>query len=189
MTERLLVVELQKHLKELSNRLGGLSTTLHAYVAGGVAVHYHTGHRMSDDEDIKLSHRVAIPPDMQVFEVADPDAEGDYKLVTMDGGFSDVLGSFPPDWESRSPEIARVGDVAIHIMEPNDLAVSKVSRFQDRDREDIKKLAEEGLIDIKIFKERVEEALKYYVGDTTFIVHNVADALKIIQDAIDDPEP
>lgn len=189
MTEKKLVAELQQHLADLSARLGPLKAPLHAYIAGGIAVNYHTGHRMSDDVDIKWSHRVAIPPDMQVFDVLNEDDPSNPHIVTMDGGFSDVLGSFPPEWEANSPEIARVGDIAIHVMDPVDLAVSKVARFQDRDREDIQQLASHGLIDPAVFKVRMAEALEFYIGDTTYIVHNAQDAFAIIVGEIDDKQP
>lgn len=181
MSERTLMPELERHFQALADRLGNLRTPVHAYIAGGVAINYHTGYRMSDDVDVKWSHRVAIPPDMQVFEVANPDDPDDVILVGMDGNFSDTLGSFPPDWEENSPEVCRVGDIVLHIMDPVDLAVSKVGRFIERDRDDIKELAAHGLIDIETFKKRVEEALDYYVGDTTFIKYNVADAIELIE--------
>lgn len=189
MAEKKLIEELERHLALLSERLGNLKVPLHAYIAGGIAVNYYTGHRMSDDVDIKWSHRVPIPPDMQVFDVHNEDDPSDPSIVTMDGGFSDVLGSFPPDWEKNSPEIVRVGDIAIHVMDPVDLAVSKVGRFQDRDRDDIRELASQGYIDPKVFKRRMEEALDYYVVETSFIKHNAEDALSLILGEIDDYEP
>lgn len=189
MGEKMLILGLEAHFEKLSERLGQLKVPLHAYLAGGIAVNYHTGHRMSDDVDVKWSHRVAIPPDMQLFEAADPADPNDVRVITVDSGFSDVLGSFPPDWEKRSPLIAEVGDIRIHVMDPVDLAVSKVSRFQDRDRDDIRELAAQGLIDIEKFSERMEEALEFYVGDTTFIRYNLQDALEVIREQLNGPGP
>lgn len=189
MIEKKLITELKEHLAELSRRLGPLRTPLHAYIAGGIAVNYHTGYRMSDDVDIKWSHRVAIPPDMQVFDVENADDPGNPIIMTMDGGFSDVLGSFPPEWEENCTEVAVVGGIAIMVMDPVDLAVSKVARFQDRDRDDIRELAAQGLINPEKFKSRVDEALEFFIGDTTFIIHNAEDALAIIQEEINDCQP
>lgn len=187
MEQSKLMTALERHLAKLSERLGKLRAPLHAYLAGGVAVNYYTGHRMSDDVDMKWSHRFSIPPDLQIFEVPNPDDPSDIRLVTMDGGFSDVMGSFPPEWEENSPEICRVGDIVLHVMNPVDLAVSKVGRFQDRDREDIRELAAHGLIDPEKFEERVAEALDYFVGDTTFVKHNAADATEIVRNARSTP--
>lgn len=181
MTEKKLIPELQAHLEELSLRLGKLGVPVHAYIAGGMAVNYHTGYRMSGDVDIKWSHRVAIPPDMQIFSVQDPDDPAQIIMVTMDGGFSDSLGSFHPDWEKASTEIAKVEDIVIHVISPLDLAVSKLSRFADRDREDIEALAEAGLVRSGDLEKRAAEALDFYVGDTTFISYNVREAVEMVR--------
>ena len=189
MSEPKLIPELRAHFKALAERFGKLKTPLHAYIAGGIAVNYHTGYRMSRDVDVKWSHRVAIPPEMQLFHVQNPEDSKDIILVGFDGNFADTLGSFPPEWEEKSIEICRVGDIALHIMNPVDLAVSKVARFHERDREDIKKLASDGLIDLDRFKQRAQEALDIYIGDTTFIKYNLRDAISIIVEELDDSEP
>lgn len=185
MAERKLIAELEKHLQKLSARLGKLSEPLHAYLAGGTAVNYYTGHRMSRDVDIKWSHRVPLPADMQLIEVEDTEIPEEFRVIAMDGGFTDFLGSFPPEWERNSRVVGRIGDIVLHIIEPVDLAVSKVARFQDRDREDIRQLAKIGLVDFQRFAERMDEALDYYVGDTTFIKYNADDAKTIVREAID----
>lgn len=181
MANRLLLPELQTHIAALAERSGPLKQPVHAYLAGGIAVNYYTGHRMSDDVDIQWSRRVAIPPDLQVFEVASPQDPSDISVVSMDGSFGDYLGSFHPDWRDAAPEIARFGDIVLHVITPLDLAVSKIGRWQDRDREDVDALAEAGLIGSEELRTRGEEALDYYVGDTTFIKHNLADAVEMVK--------
>ena len=64
-----------------------------------------------------------------------------------------------------------------------DLAVSKVARFSERDREDIQVLAQLGLVDMEVFASRAEEALSCYVGDLTFVHSNLAGAKEIIETA------
>ncbi len=182
MTSRL-PAELLAHLAALSDRLGPLAEPLHAWLAGGWAVHYHTAYRMSGDVDIRWSHRVPIPPDLHAFEISDPDRPGGRRLVVMDGNFTDVLGSFPPEWEERSPEIARFGDMVLHVIDPVDLAVSKVGRFSERDCDDIRELARAGLVDPELFRTRGEEALDYYVGDLTFVRYNLRDSIEIVTEA------
>ena len=177
---RSLPKELIEHLSELSRRLGPLAEPLHAWLAGGFAVHYHTQHRISYGVDIKWSRKVPIPPDMRIFEISAPESPGGTNVVVMDGSFGDVLGSFPPDWEERSKEVRRFGSMVLHVIDPVDLAVSKVARFSDRDREDIRALAECGLVDPEVFAERAEEALVLYVGDLTFVRRNLADAMQIV---------
>ena len=173
------------HLSELSRRLGPLPEPVHAWLAGGFAVHFYTAYRMSDDVDIKWSHKIAIPPDMQTFEMDPPGSAADAGVVVMDGSFSDVMGSFPPEWEARSQEVHRFDNMVLHVIDPVDLAVSKVARFTERDREDIQALAERGLIDQETFARRADEALEHYVGDLTFVRYNVRDAMEIVGSARD----
>ena len=144
---------------------------------------------MSDDVGIEWSHRVPIPPDMQVFEVPDPDDPCGRHPVAMDGGFSDAMGSFPPDWGKRAREVHRAGNIVILMIDPVDLAISKVARFSDRDREDIRQLAAHSLVDPLLFAERMEEALDCYVGDTTFVRRNFEEAKEIVAREGDVPKP
>ena len=171
--------ELIGHLSELSRRLGKLDPPVQAWLAGGFAVYFYTQHRRSLDVDIKWSHKIPIPPDMRVFEIGGVGG-GLPDVVVMDGSFADVLGSHPPDWEKRSQEIYRFDNIVLHVIDPVDLAVSKVARFSERDRSDIRELAEHGLIDPDVFAARAEEALSYYVGDLTFVRHNLADAKEMV---------
>lgn len=171
------------HLSELSRRLGPLKEPVHAWLAGGFAVHFHTAYRISDDVDIKWSHKFLIPPDMQTFELDSPGNAAGTRIIVMDGSFADVMGSFPPDWEERSQEVHRFHNMVLHVIDPVDLAVSKVARFSERDREDIQALAERGLIDPDTFAKRLDEAFDHYVGDMTLVRYNVRDAKEIVASA------
>ena len=153
--------ELINHLSELSRRLGPLIEPLHEWLAGGFAVHYYTQQRTSRDVDIKWSHRILLPPDMQVFEITVPGSAGGKQVVAMDGNFNDVKGSLPPDWSKRSHEVQRIGSMVLHVIDPVDLAVSKVARFSEGDREDIRAIARLGLVDPEAFARRGKEALDH----------------------------
>ena len=179
--DRSLPEELVRHLAELSRRLGPLAEPVQAWLAGGFAVYYYTRHGTSLDVDIKWSHRIAIPPDMRIFEISESGSETGTHAVVMDGNFGDVLGSFPPDWEKRARELHRFDNIVLSVIDAVDLAVSKVARFSDRDREDIRALAQLGLVDPEVFARRAEEALSCYVGDVTFVRCNLADAREIIE--------
>lgn len=179
---RRLIPELEAHLAKLSQRLGKLRHPVHAYIAGGIAVNYHTGARMSDDVDIMWSARVIIPEDLRVFHVPDPEDPSDTILVALDGNFHDYLGSFHPDWKQSAPQIVRFGDIAIHVITPLDLAVSKLGRFAEVDRQDIGLLAEEGLISSQLLQARGREALEYCVGDPTLLGYNLRDAVEMVRE-------
>ena len=76
-----------------------------------------------------------------------------------------------------------------HDRDPVDLAVSKVTRFSDRDREDIRQLAVQGLVDLSLFVERMEEALDCYVGDTAFVRLDFEEAKEIVSRESHVPKP
>ena len=156
-----------------------------AWLAGGFAVHFYTAHRMSDDVDIKWSHKILIPPDMQTFEMDTPGDAADTRIVVMDGSFGDAMASFPPEWERRSQAVHSFDNMVLHVIDPVDLAVSKVARFIERDKDDIRELAECGLIDPDTFARRVEEAFDHYVGDQTLVRYNVKNAKEIVASAWD----
>jgi len=177
-----LIPELVRHMALLSERLGALRVPLHAYIAGGIAVNYHTGVRMSDDVDIQWSHRVLIPTDMHTFDVSDPNDPEEVHIVTLDSGFNDAIGSFHPDWKIAAPVIAETGDIVIHVITPLDLAVSKLARYSARDREDIAALARFGLIRAAEVNDRAKEALEFVVGNTTFVEYNIRDAVNMIRE-------
>ena len=178
--------ELIGHLSELSRRLGKLDRPVQAWLAGGFAVYFYTQHRRSLDVDIKWSHRFHIPPDMRVFEIGAVDGAPP-DVVLMDGQFTDVFRSFPPDWEKRSQEVHRFDNIVLHVIDPVDLSVSKVARFSERDRSDIRALAEHGLINPDVFAARAEEALSCCVGDLSLVRHNLADAMEMVAAAKNRP--
>jgi len=177
MPDKSIFPALEAQFRAMADELGPLSTPLHAYIAGGMAVNFYTGHRMSNDVDIAWSHRVVFRPELQTFTVPDPENRDERLLVTLDSGFSDTLGTFHPDWKEDAPEVARVGDVIVHMITPLDLAVSKIGRFADRDREDIMALARAGLVSSGDLGVRANEALEYFVGNTTFAELNIRDAV------------
>ena len=74
------------------------------------------------------------------------------------------------EWKERALKIGEADRIMVYVMEPNDLAVSKAGRFIGHDQEDIKKLAEAGLLDPDIFESRAKEAMLYFIGaQETFI--------------------
>lgn len=60
------------------------------------------------------------------------------------------------------------------MFSPVDLAVSKISRFSDQDRQDIVDLASRRLVGADDLKTRSEAALDYYVGDKTAVRRNLS---------------
>jgi hypothetical protein len=72
----------------------------------------------------------------------------------------------------------------VRLLQPLDLAVSKLSRFEVHDQEDIRALAIAGLIDAKSLRVRAEEALPSYVGETRRVRNSIALAEKLVKDSV-----
>jgi hypothetical protein len=135
------------------------------YVAGGAAMHFYTGERISLDVDAAFSHRIALPENL---EVAYRDADGAARMLYLDRNYSDTLALLHED--SYDDSIALTLDgidpkvLDVRLLSPVDLAVSKLGRFASHDRDDIAALARHGLITSKALRERAEDAVGGYVG-------------------------
>jgi hypothetical protein len=156
-------------VRKVAAQLGGIDRKLlpvRLYVAGGAALHVRTGGRISEDIDGVFSRRVVLRDDLEVSYKA-PD--GRARMLYLDRNYNDTLGLMHEDaYDDAEPlELpgvdARV--VEVRVLSPLDLAVSKLARFGEADREDIERLARDKLIDAGGLRQRAEEALEGYVGD------------------------
>ena len=151
------------------------------YVAGGAALHFHTGERVSVDVDAVFSRRIALPDGL---EVAYRDEDGAARLLYFDRQYNDTPGlmhesahedSVPLTMEGIDP-----GVLDVRILTPVDLAVSKLGRFSTQDRADIASLARRGLIAAEVLQTRALEALGGYVGDTQRLRGNITAAMQLV---------
>jgi hypothetical protein len=153
------------------------------YVAGGAALHLYTGQRLSDDIDASFSHRIALPENL---EVAYEGADGTAQLLYFDRQYNDTLGLLHEAAYDESRPFALEGvDPAVldvRVLTPLDLAVSKLSRFADQDRDDILALARLKLVDSAALRKRATEALSNYVGDTARVQGSIDVACRIVGD-------
>jgi len=154
------------------------------YVAGGAALHLLTGARVSADVDAVFSKRVLFNEEIEV-SYRDPD--GRARLLYLDRNYNDTLGLLHEDahQDSRPIDIPGIDKklIDVRVLSPLDLAVSKLSRFADQDREDILLLAKEGLIDSASLRKRAKEALGGYVGDLSSVRNSIEVACRLIESA------
>jgi hypothetical protein len=156
------------------------------YVAGGAALHFYTGERVSRDIDAVFSQRIALPDDL---DIAYRDADGAARLLYFDRQYSDTLSLMHEDAHDDSIPLslegidARVLDV--RLLAPLDLAVSKISRFSERDRSDIASLARHQHINSARLRQRAEEALTGYVGSLDRVRGSIELACRIVEDITD----
>ena len=154
------------------------------YIAGGAALHYLTGARVTEDIDATFSKKVLIDEDIEV-SYRDPD--GRARLLYLDRSTNDTLGLLHEDAYRDSRPIKVPGIDAklidVRVLSPLDLAVSKLGRFGDQDREDIELLAAKGLVDAASLRKRAEEALRGYVGNTGPVRASIDIACRLIDAA------
>lgn len=156
--------------KRIETPLRGLPAKLlpvRMFVAGGAALHFYTGVRVSKDIDAVFSHRIALPENL---EVSYRDADGAARLLYFDTQYNDTLGLMHEDAQEDAVRLNLPGIDAcildVRILRAVDLAVSKLGRFSTQDREDIVALARAGKIDVGALRRRAEQALEAYVGDS-----------------------
>lgn len=177
--------------EEIAGRIAeSLSTTpedmlpVRMFVAGGAALHFYTGGRISPDIDATFSHRIVLPDDLEVSYRA-PD--GAAQLLYFDRQYNDSFSlmhedayddSYPLILEGIDPDI-----LDIRLLRPLDLAVSKISRFSDQDQDDIASLVKYEFIDSHALRRRAESAAKHYVGNSDYLRTSINLACNIVADA------
>jgi hypothetical protein len=71
----------------------------------------------------------------------------------------------------------------VHVLSPVDLAVSKIARFADTDKEDIAALVRLGLTSAEAIEGRATDALTAYVGGQALLLRNLQDAVALARQA------
>ena len=153
------------------------------YVAGGAALHFYTGERVSRDVDAVFSRRIALPDDL---EIAYRDADGAARLLYFDRQYNDTLSLMHEDAHEDSIPLSLdgidAGVLDVRLLAPLDLAVSKLSRFSERDRSDIASLARHQHIGSAALRQRALDALAGYVGSIDRVRGSIELACRIIED-------
>jgi hypothetical protein len=175
-----LVQRIAAPLRELPRR----TLPIKMYVAGGAAMHFYTGERMSNDVDAVFSKRIALPGDL---EIAYKDPDGASRLLYFDRQYNETFALMHEDAHHDSVPLtlkhidASVLDV--RLLTALDLAVSKISRFSSQDRDDITALAKHGLIKSAALRRRSQQAMEKYVGNLDTLKGAIDLACRIVEDA------
>lgn len=154
------------------------------YIAGGAAVHLLTGERVSADIDAVFSKKVIFD---QEISVAYRDLDGRARMLYLDRNYNDTLRLMHERAyaDSRALEVPGIDGnlVEVRVLSPLDLAVTKLARFGDVDRDDIEKLARMGLLSSASLRRRAQEALGGYAGKLES-VHATIDIACRLVDAV-----
>lgn len=173
-TQTALAQGLRELFKQLQERLS-LHSPLHVYLAGGMAVHLYTAHRVTTDVDAEFGSRVFIPSDL-IVEVTLED--GTRETVYFDTNYNSSFALMHEDYlDDAIPLDLGVAQIKLHVLSPLDLAVSKIARFADNDKEDIAELVRHGLTSADDIEQRATSALGGYVGGLAMLRLNLRDAV------------
>lgn len=171
-----------KRIERLLDGVDPKLLPLRVHIAGGAAALLHTGVRPSRDVDASFSLRVHLPADL---EETYTDRDGDPASVYLDASYNDTLGPAHEDAFADAEPLAIAGldpaKIDVRVLAPVDLAISKLGRFGDHDRDDVVAMARAGLLDAVKFERRAKEALKYYVGHPAAPRANLRDAVALIR--------
>ena len=153
------------------------------YVAGGTAVHYYTSYRVSEDVDATFSKRLLLPNEVEIAWKAE---DGKPRLLYLDKQYNDTFALMHEHYAVDSIPCAELNTgkrkIVVHFLSPVDLVVSKLSRYESVDQEDIRALAASRLVDASSVRTRAEEALGGYVGNQTRIRNSINLACKLIDE-------
>ncbi|MFT3821453.1 MAG: DUF6036 family nucleotidyltransferase [Rubrivivax sp.] len=179
-TDTALAGGLRKLLQELEQRLS-LPGPVKVYLAGGMAVHLYTASRVTTDVDAEFGARVLLPYDLMV-EVTLED--GTPQVVYLDTSYNSSFALMHEDYEDDAiPVDLGTDQLRLHVLSPVDLAVSKIARLADNDKEDIAALVRLGLTSADEIAQRAGSALAGYVGGQALLKLNLQDAIALARRA------
>lgn len=171
---------LKEIFKQLVERLE-LRSPIDVYLAGGMAVHLYTASRVTTDIDAEFGSRVFIPNDLMVEVILE---DGSREAVYFDTNYNSSFALMHEDYLDDSiPLDLGVEQIRLHVLSPLDLAVSKIARFADHDKEDIAALVSLGLTSADEIENRATSALDGYVGGLAMLQLNLRDAVALARQA------
>jgi len=160
-----------------------------AAVAGGAALHFYTGARISSDIDASLGARVLL--DASDLRVAYTLPDGGPQMLYYDIQYNDTLALMHEDARADALPLHVAGldprRLQVRLLAPVDLAVSKLARFSEQDREDIRELAKQGLVTEEALRRRATQALAGHVGNLARVRTSIEIACKDV--AANSPKP
>ena len=173
-------------IHRISSTLPDLKEPVRMYLAGGMAVNFYTGYRPTVDIDASFSHRLLLPK-AENLVVSYTGADGKPKLVYFDMNYNTSFALMHPDFEKDAYRVegSEFQDprIQLYVIAPVDLALSKIARLEDNDKEDIAELARHDLIDPKALEDRAAIAMDYYIGDQSMLLLNLKEAADIARTA------
>lgn len=176
-------LEIARRISESLKNSPNTALPVQMYVAGGAALYFYTGERVTQDIDAAFSRRIALPDKL---EVSYRDADGAAQLLYLDRQYSDTLALIHENAYRDSEPLALSGlkpeILDVRLLTPTDLAISKIGRLTSQDRDDIAALARRGLVRSASLRTRAEEAVGDFIGETNRLRGNIDTACRIVAD-------
>jgi hypothetical protein len=150
---------------------------LKVFLAGGMAVHLYAASRVTTDVDAEFESRVFIPSDLIVDVTLE---DGRRESLYFDTNYNASFALMHKDYlDDAIPLDLGVEQIRLHVLSPLDLAVSKIARFADNDKEDIAELVRLGLTSADEIEQRATVALTGYVGGQAMLRLNLRGAVAL----------
>lgn len=166
-------IAVRRLLEDLAQRIKP-RTPLRIILAGGMAAYLYIGKRVTLDLDAEFCARVLIPRDL----IADVEGGG---TVYFDTNFNPMFALMHEDYRVDAiPVPTGVPGIDLRVLAPVDLAISKIARWADTDREDVADLVRAGLATAAAIRQRAEEALSGYIGDMADVEARIEAAVELV---------
>lgn len=175
-TRTALAEGLRELFLQLQQRLS-LTSPLKVYLAGGMAVHLYTASRVTTDVDAEFGGRIYLPNDLMVEVTLE---NGIQQVVYLDTNYNASFALMHEDYlDDAVPVDLGVDHILVYVLAPVDLAVSKIARLSENDKEDIAALVRLGLTSSDEIEQRATAALIGYIGGQSMLQANLRDALNL----------
>lgn len=152
---------------------------INCYIAGGSAVNFYTGNRGTGDLDFELDKRIELPKLELDFQ---KDNVTLLQKLFIDVNYNPTLGLLNGDYKddaiyldvfNENYQDGHVVTIKPFVFSPEDLIISKLSRWAKNDRDDARELVRLGLVNQDVLEEKIEDALIDYIGLNTFLRYNI----------------
>jgi len=167
----------------ISIEQSGLKIPIKLFLAGGAAVHWWTRDRVTGDLDIDGGIQLGVKD----LRIAYFDESGNSRILYLDKNYNPMFGLMHENYQEEAYPIGKNLGIQhifdLRVLTPVHLAISKVSRLSLNDAEDIKNLAQKGLIQPQDFDIKATDALRVSIGHNQLqLEHNIKKVSQIIHE-------
>ena len=99
--------------------------------------------------------------------------------------FNPMLGPLHEDYQDSAIQLQtrhKNSPLWIYVVTAEDLAISKLGRFGEQDRQDILTLLRKNCMTVDSFYTKASEAINYYVGNTSVATGNLEHVIRLYRE-------